>query len=260
MEQELLDSRMMEDLALDAHQTRKRFRDPIVTMEARHQQVVRIKRCECWRFGCCCCDACRWANHLEWRVFVWCLQLYKMLLNSNAGARKQGPTGVWETEAAEREGCPTSCQRGGEEEGTRGGDEEKAGETQAGGDGSAGDGEAEAADGREERPGTDCSTEVGKDYNKPIYHPADHIVCDLVCFTFLPGGENGLVVTCWQGELWSAISVWWAKIKLRCKSCSHYECKAFLYHRKCVITLNIPRGQQSASVTTYICDAVTISY
>uniref|UniRef100_A0AAX7UA00 Coiled-coil domain containing 191 n=1 Tax=Astatotilapia calliptera TaxID=8154 RepID=A0AAX7UA00_ASTCA len=39
MEQELLDSRMMEDLALDAHQTRKRFRDPIVTMEARHQQV-----------------------------------------------------------------------------------------------------------------------------------------------------------------------------------------------------------------------------
>uniref|UniRef100_A0A3P9D5J0 Coiled-coil domain containing 191 n=1 Tax=Maylandia zebra TaxID=106582 RepID=A0A3P9D5J0_9CICH len=39
MEQELLDSRMMEDLALDAHQTRKRFRDPIITMEARHQQV-----------------------------------------------------------------------------------------------------------------------------------------------------------------------------------------------------------------------------
>ncbi|XP_030613164.1 coiled-coil domain-containing protein 191 [Archocentrus centrarchus] len=39
MEQELLDSRMMEEMALDVQQTRKKFRDPIVTMEARHQQV-----------------------------------------------------------------------------------------------------------------------------------------------------------------------------------------------------------------------------
>ncbi|XP_040921889.1 coiled-coil domain-containing protein 191 [Toxotes jaculatrix] len=39
MEQEVLDSGMMEELALDVGQTRKKFRDPIVTMEARHQQV-----------------------------------------------------------------------------------------------------------------------------------------------------------------------------------------------------------------------------
>ncbi|XP_069015500.1 coiled-coil domain-containing protein 191 [Embiotoca jacksoni] len=39
MEQEVLDSGMIEDLALDARQTRKKLRDPIVTMEARHQQV-----------------------------------------------------------------------------------------------------------------------------------------------------------------------------------------------------------------------------
>ncbi|XP_058494800.1 coiled-coil domain-containing protein 191 [Solea solea] len=39
MEQELLDSGMMEELALDVSQTRKKFRDPLITMEARHQQV-----------------------------------------------------------------------------------------------------------------------------------------------------------------------------------------------------------------------------
>ncbi|XP_071341276.1 coiled-coil domain-containing protein 191 [Trachinotus anak] len=39
MEQEVLDSGMMEELALDVGQTRKKFRDPIITMEARHQQV-----------------------------------------------------------------------------------------------------------------------------------------------------------------------------------------------------------------------------
>uniref|UniRef100_A0A3Q3FZT7 Coiled-coil domain containing 191 n=1 Tax=Labrus bergylta TaxID=56723 RepID=A0A3Q3FZT7_9LABR len=39
MEREALDSEMMEELALDVGQTRKRFRDPIVTMEARHLQV-----------------------------------------------------------------------------------------------------------------------------------------------------------------------------------------------------------------------------
>ncbi|XP_028289251.1 coiled-coil domain-containing protein 191 [Parambassis ranga] len=39
MEQEVLDSGMMEDLALDARQMKKKFRDPTVTMEARHQQV-----------------------------------------------------------------------------------------------------------------------------------------------------------------------------------------------------------------------------
>ncbi|GAA6214973.1 coiled-coil domain-containing protein 191 isoform X1 [Lates japonicus] len=39
MEQEVLDSGMMEELALDVGQTRKKFRDPVVTMEARHQQV-----------------------------------------------------------------------------------------------------------------------------------------------------------------------------------------------------------------------------
>lgn len=42
------------------------------------------------------------------------------------------------------------------------------------------------------------------------------------------------------------------KDKLLCyKSCSDYECKSFLYHRKWVITLNIPCGQQSASVTRW---------
>ncbi|KAM6970922.1 coiled-coil domain-containing protein 191 [Tautogolabrus adspersus] len=39
MEREALDSEVMEELALDVGQTRKRFRDPIVTMEARHLQV-----------------------------------------------------------------------------------------------------------------------------------------------------------------------------------------------------------------------------
>ncbi|XP_051266401.1 coiled-coil domain-containing protein 191 [Dicentrarchus labrax] len=39
MEQEVLDSGVMEELALDVGQTRKKFRDPVVTMEARHLQV-----------------------------------------------------------------------------------------------------------------------------------------------------------------------------------------------------------------------------
>ncbi|XP_074550074.1 coiled-coil domain-containing protein 191 isoform X2 [Halichoeres trimaculatus] len=39
MEQEVLDSGVVEELALDVGQTRKKFRDPIVTMEARHLQV-----------------------------------------------------------------------------------------------------------------------------------------------------------------------------------------------------------------------------
>ncbi|XP_068588435.1 coiled-coil domain-containing protein 191 [Cebidichthys violaceus] len=39
MEQEVLDSGVMEELALDVGQTRKKFRNPIVTMEARHLQV-----------------------------------------------------------------------------------------------------------------------------------------------------------------------------------------------------------------------------
>lgn len=39
MEQEVLDSGVMEELALDAGQARKKFRNPIVTMEARHMQV-----------------------------------------------------------------------------------------------------------------------------------------------------------------------------------------------------------------------------
>ncbi|KAM7390469.1 hypothetical protein PAMA_008567 [Pampus argenteus] len=39
MEQEVLDTGMMEELALDVGQTRKKFRDPTITMEVRHQQV-----------------------------------------------------------------------------------------------------------------------------------------------------------------------------------------------------------------------------
>ncbi|XP_026217105.1 coiled-coil domain-containing protein 191 [Anabas testudineus] len=39
MEQEVLDSGMMEELALDVGQARKKFRNPTLTMEARHQQV-----------------------------------------------------------------------------------------------------------------------------------------------------------------------------------------------------------------------------
>ncbi|KAM8823198.1 coiled-coil domain-containing protein 191 [Spinachia spinachia] len=39
MEQEVLDSAVMEELALDVGQTRKKFRDPIVTMAARQLQV-----------------------------------------------------------------------------------------------------------------------------------------------------------------------------------------------------------------------------
>ncbi|XP_074477330.1 coiled-coil domain-containing protein 191 [Sebastes fasciatus] len=39
MEQEVLDSGVMEELALDVGQTRKKLRDPIVTMETRHLQV-----------------------------------------------------------------------------------------------------------------------------------------------------------------------------------------------------------------------------
>ncbi|XP_029313338.1 LOW QUALITY PROTEIN: coiled-coil domain-containing protein 191 [Cottoperca gobio] len=39
MEQEVLDSGVMEELALDVGQTRKKLRNPIVTMEARHLQV-----------------------------------------------------------------------------------------------------------------------------------------------------------------------------------------------------------------------------
>ncbi|XP_008301868.1 coiled-coil domain-containing protein 191 [Stegastes partitus] len=39
MEQDVLDSGMIEELALDAQQMRKKLRNPIITMEARHQQV-----------------------------------------------------------------------------------------------------------------------------------------------------------------------------------------------------------------------------
>lgn len=39
MEQEVLDSGVMEELALDVGQTRRKLRDPVVTMEARHLQV-----------------------------------------------------------------------------------------------------------------------------------------------------------------------------------------------------------------------------
>ncbi|XP_060950253.1 coiled-coil domain-containing protein 191 [Limanda limanda] len=39
MEQEVLDSGTMEELVLDVGQTRKKFRDPLVTMEARHKLV-----------------------------------------------------------------------------------------------------------------------------------------------------------------------------------------------------------------------------
>ncbi|XP_029004058.1 coiled-coil domain-containing protein 191 isoform X2 [Betta splendens] len=39
MEQEVLDCGMMEELALDVGQTRRKLRNPMVTMEARHQQV-----------------------------------------------------------------------------------------------------------------------------------------------------------------------------------------------------------------------------
>ncbi|XP_041823769.1 coiled-coil domain-containing protein 191 [Melanotaenia boesemani] len=39
MAQEVLDPGMMEELQLDDRETRKRFRDPFITMEARHQQV-----------------------------------------------------------------------------------------------------------------------------------------------------------------------------------------------------------------------------
>ncbi|KAF0028086.1 hypothetical protein F2P81_019173 [Scophthalmus maximus] len=43
MEQEVLDSGMMEELALDVGQSRKKFRNPLITMEARHQQVQENK-------------------------------------------------------------------------------------------------------------------------------------------------------------------------------------------------------------------------
>ncbi|XP_041817683.1 coiled-coil domain-containing protein 191 [Chelmon rostratus] len=39
MERQVLDCGVMEELALDVGQTRKKFRDPVVTMEARHLQV-----------------------------------------------------------------------------------------------------------------------------------------------------------------------------------------------------------------------------
>lgn len=39
MEQEVLDSAVMEQLAMDAGQTRKKFRNPAIMMNARHQQV-----------------------------------------------------------------------------------------------------------------------------------------------------------------------------------------------------------------------------
>ncbi|XP_028290119.1 coiled-coil domain-containing protein 191 isoform X2 [Gouania willdenowi] len=39
MEHQVLDSVMVKELALDAQQTRKKYRNPMVTMEARHQQV-----------------------------------------------------------------------------------------------------------------------------------------------------------------------------------------------------------------------------
>ena len=39
MEQEVVDSGMMEELVLDVGQTNKKFRDPRVTMEARHNLV-----------------------------------------------------------------------------------------------------------------------------------------------------------------------------------------------------------------------------
>ncbi|XP_062235625.1 coiled-coil domain-containing protein 191 [Platichthys flesus] len=39
MEQEVLDSGMMEELVLDVGQSRKKFRDPLLTMDARHKQV-----------------------------------------------------------------------------------------------------------------------------------------------------------------------------------------------------------------------------
>lgn len=39
MEQDLLDTGMMEELALDVGKTKKKIRDPLITMEARHQLV-----------------------------------------------------------------------------------------------------------------------------------------------------------------------------------------------------------------------------
>lgn len=39
MEREVLDCAAMEELALDVGQTRKKFPDPIITMEARHLHV-----------------------------------------------------------------------------------------------------------------------------------------------------------------------------------------------------------------------------
>lgn len=39
MEQELQDSGMIEELSLDDGEIQKKFRNPIISMEARHQQV-----------------------------------------------------------------------------------------------------------------------------------------------------------------------------------------------------------------------------
>lgn len=43
MEREVMDCGLMEELSLDVGQTRKKFRDPTVTMKERHLQVCNQK-------------------------------------------------------------------------------------------------------------------------------------------------------------------------------------------------------------------------
>lgn len=82
MEQELLDSGTVEELASDVGQIRKKFRNPIITMEARHQQVcdqsdscILSKKSECCGLKYCH-DEHRWANELERCEHKLCSQLH----------------------------------------------------------------------------------------------------------------------------------------------------------------------------------------
>lgn len=51
MEREVFDCAVREELALDVGQTRKKFRDPIITMEARHLQVCDQSRSQIPHFA-----------------------------------------------------------------------------------------------------------------------------------------------------------------------------------------------------------------
>ena len=72
MEREVLDCGVMEELALDVGQTKRKFRDPIVTMEARHLQVCDSfeQEMKCMLLGDCQQFICKLNSQLHWSLLI----------------------------------------------------------------------------------------------------------------------------------------------------------------------------------------------